>query len=80
MAVDPGSHLMILRKSSLCNSDSTGNTRDISPLDAFFNNTSLRIHPTCSDKLPEFEYTVVFLMFTIKQFRELEHRGLAVKP
>jgi hypothetical protein len=57
-----------------------GNTRDISPLAAFFNSISLRIHPTCSDKLPEFEYTGLFLMFAIEQFSELEHRELGVKP
>lgn len=71
---------MILCSSPLCNSDSTGNTRDISPLAAFFNSSSLRIHPTCSDKLPEFEYTGIFLMFVIEQFSELEHRELAEKP
>ena len=74
--VDPGSHETILCRSLLCSSDSTGSTRDISPLEAFFKSNSLRIHPTCSDTLPVFEYTGLFLMFIIEQFSELEHRGL----
>ena len=77
--VDPGSHEIILCRSSLCNSDSMGSTRDMSPLEAFFNNNSLRTHPTCSDTLPVFVYTGLFLTFTIEQFSELEHRGLAVE-
>jgi hypothetical protein len=80
MAVESGSHFAILSKPSPPNSESTGSTRDISPLEAFFNSSSLRIHPTCSDKLPEFEYTQAFLAFVIVQFNELEHRGLVVKP
>ena len=52
----------------------------MSPLEAFFNNSSLRIHPTCSDTLPVFEYTEIFLMFTIEQSSELEHRGLGAEP
>ena len=79
-AVDSGSHETILCKSLLRNSDSIGSARDISPLEAFFNSSSLRIHPTCSEALPVFEYTEIFLMFTIEQFSELEHRGLVVEP
>ena len=77
--VDPGSQETILCRSLLCSSESTGSTRDMSPLEAFFNSSSLRIHPTCSDTLPVFEYTEIFLMFVIEQFSDLEHRVLRVE-
>ena len=78
-AVDPGSHEAILSKSLLCSSCSIGSARDMSPLEAFFNRSSLRIHPMCSDALPVFEYTELFLMFVIEQSSELEHRELTVE-